>query len=247
LVLTVLHYVLLPARMAGSFAGLFDASLDPLLAESSIGPAHVARAVGLGLLLTSLDERTRLKLAGTIAGAAVALMSFTLTGHTTLHEWRWLLAALLVVHIAAAAFWFGALWPLLLVAAREPLARTGAVVARFSVIALRAVPLIALCGAALALFFVRSAAELWSGYGSMILVKSGAFVGLLGLAALNNRRFGPAMRAGQAEAVAGFRRTVKAEWLVIAGVLIATALLTELFAPANLHASFSEGHDRMQP
>jgi hypothetical protein len=38
---------------------------------------------------------------------------------------------------------------------------------------------------------------------------------------------------------------VLAEWAVIAGVLIATALMTELFAPATLHATFGPTHDGM--
>ena len=243
---SVLYYVLLPARMAGSFAATFDPSLEPLLAQSNVGTAHVVRAVGLGLLLLSLDEETRLKLAGGLLGVILTLGSFALTGHTTLHEWRIALAPLLLVHVAVAAFWFGALWPLALVASREPIATTGAVVARFSRIALRFVPLILICGAALGLFFVRTLGDLASGYGAMILGKTAAFAALLALAGLNNRRYGPAIAAGHEGALASFRRVVKVEWVVLAGVLIATALMTELFAPENLHASFGE-HEAMPP
>ena len=247
LLASVLHYVLLPARMAGSFAATFDPSLEPLLAQSSVGTAHVVRAVGLGLLLLSLDEETRLKLAGGLLGAILTLGSFALTGHTTLHEWRIVLAPLLLVHVAVAAFWFGALWPLALVASREPIATTGVVVTRFSRIAIRFVPLVLICGAALALFFVRTLSELATGYGALILGKTAAFAVLLVLAALNNRRYGPAIVAGRLGALASFSRVVKAEWAVIAGVLIATALMTELFAPANLHASFGPEHEAMPP
>jgi putative copper export protein len=241
----VLHYVLLPARMAGSFSATFDASLEPLLAQSNVGTAHVVRAIGLGLMLLSLDEDTRLKVAGGALGAVLTLGSFALTGHTTLHEWRLVLVPLLLVHLGIAAFWFGGLWPLQLVAAREPIATAGAVVARFSRIAIRCVPLVFVCGAALAVFFVHSFTELATGYGAMILGKTSAFAALMGLAALNNRRYGPALAAGQIEARAAFERVVLIEWAVIATVLVATALMTELFAPENLHATFGPTHDAM--
>jgi putative copper resistance protein D len=134
---------------------------------------------------------------------------------------------------------------LLLVVAREPIATAGAVVARFSRIAIRCVPLVFVCGVALAMFFVRSFAELATGYGAMILGKTSAFAALMGLAALNNRRYGPALAAGHTAARAAFERVVLIEWVVIAAVLVATALMTELFAPENLHATFGPTHDAM--
>ena len=243
LLLGVAYYLLIPARLAGSFGATFDPALEALLSESNVGPAHAIRFVGLALLVVSLDEGTALKRAGSVAGAALALGSFALTGHTAIHEWRLVLAPLLLVHLAAAAFWFGALWPLGLVASREPAAHGGAIVARFSAIALRAVPLILLCGVAMAAIFVRSVGELLTGYGALLVVKTAAYAGLIGLAALNRRRYAPALASGDRGAHDAFKRVLRAEWAAIAGVLIVTALMTELFAPENLHATFDEEHE----
>ena len=128
----MLHYVLTPARMAGSFGSTFDPSLESLLLRSSSGGAHIVRVVGLALLALSLDRAGRVNTIGNVAGAALALGSFALMGHTVIHPLRWLLAPLLLVHVGVAALWFGALWPLRLIAIREPAERAGAIVARFS-------------------------------------------------------------------------------------------------------------------
>jgi putative copper export protein len=243
LILGAGYYLLIPARLAGRFAGAADPALAELVAESSVGPAHAIRFVGLALLLVSLDEQTAAKRAASAGGAVLALASFTLSGHTAIHAWRIALAPLLLVHLVAAAFWFGSLWPLGLVAGREQPDRAAAIVARFSALALRAVPAILLCGLAMAAIFVRSLAELATGYGALLLVKLAAYAGLIGLAALNRRRYAPALAAGGGAAQAGFRRVLRTEWAALTGVLIVTALMTELFAPQDLHGTFSSEHE----
>ena len=245
LVLELGYYLLIPARMGGSFGAAFDPALAALLAESSVGPAHAVRFAGLGVLLVSfgLDEQNRMRTAGCVLGAALVVGSFLLTGHTTIHAWRPVLAALLLVHLATAAFWLGSLWPLARAAAEESPLRAAAILGRFSTLAVRAVPLLGLCGAAMALIFIRSVDELMTGYGALVLVKAAGYTALLGLAALNRRRLLPAIAAARPHAVRAFRRVVAAEWALIAAVVIATALMTELFAPENLHATFSTGHD----
>lgn len=95
----------------------------------------------------------------------------------------------------------------------------------------------------MALIFIRSFEELASGYGVLVLAKAGAYTALLALAALNRRRLVPAIAGGSPRAAQTFRRVVAAEWALLAGVLIATALMTELFAPENLHATFSSEHE----
>ena len=74
-----------------------------------------------------------------------------------------------------------------------------------------------------------------------------AFGGLMWLAALNKRRYGPAIASGDQAAVAGFKRTVAIEWCVLAAILIATALLTALFAPEHLEGSFGHAIDPEHP
>ena len=242
-VLTALHHVLIPARLAGTFAATFDPSLGDLVLQSNIGPAHAVRLAGLALLAVSLDRASRPHMIGSLIGAGLALFSFALMGHTTIHDLRLVLAPLLLVHIASAAFWFGSLWPFYLVVDREPIALTGRVATRFSSLAVRSVPLIFVCGAAMTLIFVRSIDALVSGYGAMVALKTLAYAALLVLATFNRQRLVPEIVVANGAALRLFGRIVRIEWLIIAGVLVATALMTDLFSPEDLHASFSPEHD----
>jgi putative copper export protein len=244
LCLTVLHYVLTPARMAGNLGATFDPSLSELLRESDAGTAHIVRIVGLAVLFLALDRRTRLNTIAMRAAVSLAVVSFVLMGHTVIHPLRWLLAPLLLVHVAVAAFWFGALLPLREVAAREAPERREAVIAEYSRFAIRLVPWVLICGAVIALVFVRSVAELATAYGAMVIGKTAAFGLLMYLAALNRRRLSADVAAG---AVRAFQRTAVAEWSLLAAVLVATALMTALYAPAHLEGAFGshllEPHD----
>jgi putative copper resistance protein D len=242
-VLTALHHVLIPARLAGTFAATFDASLGELVLESNIGPAHAVRLAGLALLAVSLDQDSRAHVIASLVGAGLALSSFALMGHTTIHDLRLVLAPLLLVHVASAAFWFGSLWPLYLVANRESPELAGRVATRFSTHAVRYVPLILFCGAAMTLIFVRSIEALLTGYGAMIGLKTLAYAALLGLAALNRQRLVPEIAAASGAARRAFSATVRIEWAIIAAVLVGTAMITDLFSPEGLHASFSAEHD----
>ncbi len=165
-------------------------------------------------------------------------------GHTAIHPLRWVLAPLLLVHVAVAAFWFGALSPLRLVASAEPAPIAGAVIARFSRIALRCVPLILVCGALLAALLIRSFEELFTPYGAIVLGKALAFAALMALAALNKWRYAPRIERADAAAVRSFKRVVAAEWVLLAAVLAGTALLTTLFAPEHLEGTFDPEHLR---
>ena len=240
-VLTALHHVLIPARLGGTFAATFDPSLGDLVLESNIGPAHAVRLAGLALLAVSLDQGTRRHVIASLVGAGLALSSFALMGHTTIHELRLVLAPLLLVHIASAAFWFGSLGPIYVVTKREPLELARGVIARFSALAVRTVPLILICGAAMTLIFVRSIDALVSGYGAMVGLKTLAYAALLGLAALNRQRLVPQLATSGA-ARHTFGIVIRVEWITIAAVLIGTSVMTDLFSPEDLHGSFPSGH-----
>ncbi|HUQ51921.1 MAG TPA: hypothetical protein VM692_06845, partial [Gammaproteobacteria bacterium] len=109
LIAAVAHYVLTPARMAGDFGSTFDPALESLLLRSNSGAAHIVRVVGLAILLLSLDRASKLNTCAACGGAALALLSFVLMGHTVIHEQRWILAPLLLVHVVVVAVWLGAL------------------------------------------------------------------------------------------------------------------------------------------
>jgi putative copper export protein len=242
LVAAVLHYVLTPARMAGDFGSTFDPALEALLLRSNSGTAHIVRVVGLAILVLALDRASRINTWAACAGAGLALLSFVLMGHTVIHPQRWLLAPLLLVHVAVAAVWLGALAGLYL-AARDTGTASGPLVARFSAHAGGAVPAIFVCGFVMSVIFIRSFADLATPYGAMVLGKSLGFAVLMALAAQNKWRFGPRLLAGDGSAVPALQRTIKAEWVLIAAVLAATAVMTSLYAPEHLEGSFAPEHD----
>ena len=242
LVAAVLHYVLTPARMAGDFGSTFDPALESLLLRSNSGGAHIARVVGLAILLLSLDRVSRLNTYAALGGAALALLSFLLMGHTVIHELRWILAPLLAVHIVVAAVWLGALVGLYL-AARDTGIESAPLVARFSSHATLAVPAIFVCGLIMSVLFVRSFGELATPYGAMVVAKAVAFAALMVPAVYNKRRFAPALSAGDEAAALGLQRAIKVEWVLIALVLAATAVMTSLFAPDHLDGSFAPEHE----
>jgi putative copper resistance protein D len=239
---TVLSYVLTPARMAGDFGSTFDPSLESLLLRSNSGTAHIVRVVGLAVLLLALDRASVWQLRAATVGAALALGSFALMGHTVIHAQRWALAPLLLAHVGVAAFWVGGLTGLY-VGVRDTGVRAAALVARFSTHAVRLVPAILVAGVLMAVLFVRSFAELATPYGAMVVGKTAAFAALVALAARNKWRFGPRLAAGEEGAAAGLRRTIVTEWLIIAVVLVATAAMTSLFAPEHLEGGFAPEHE----
>jgi putative copper resistance protein D len=61
--------------------------------------------------------------------------------------------------------------------------------------------------------------------------KVAGFAVLMGFAALNKWRFGPALSRGDARATAAFRRSLAAEYVLIAAVLSVTAVLTSFYSP----------------
>ena len=237
LALTASYFFLSPARFAGSFDGALDPSLVSLWLHSSAGTANIVRFVGLALLTVSLRNTGEpSRLIGTI-GVALALVSFLLMGHTSVHGLRWLLAPLLFIHLAVIVGWFGALLPLCWITRDEPAGTSGPVIARFSALATRVVPLIFVCGAIIAWVFLGSLGALVTAYGAMIVAKTLGFAVLMALAALNKWRYAPAIATGSARAARNFRRTTWSEIVIIAAIIMTTAVMTSLFAPEHLHTT----------
>jgi putative copper export protein len=251
------HYALESARMAGDLSGVLDTSLQGTAWASTIGASFAVRILGLLLIVAGMRaapgrlgaSRFFAAPVGTgrpfslgrfsargftivgVTGAVLVAVSFTLTGHTTTNARRWLLAPLLLAHLLIVAFWFGALWPLCLVTLRESRERMARVIAVFSAAAVWLVPLILVAGAAMAVLLLPDVAALLQPYGVLLIAKVVLFAVLLGLAALNKWRFGPAIQRGDTQAARGFRRCVVSEYVLIVAVLSVTAVMTTFFSP----------------
>ena len=228
---TVAHHLIQPARMTGSFAGMFDGSLQVMLLTSDAGATNAIRILGLVMLVLGLSKLNRLGEAVSLIGATLVVVSFGVMGHTAAHDQRWVLVALLVIHLLIIAFWFGALLPLYMASAREPVEETASVIEEFSAIAAWLVPIIFIAGLVMSVFLLEELNNLWTAYGLSLLAKVAGFGFLMGLAVLNKWRLSPAIAAGRSTSLISFRRSVAAEWCLIVSVLTLTASMTSLFSP----------------
>jgi putative copper export protein len=237
LALLFVQCVLELARMAGDWSGAVDPGLLREALGSSPARALGVRAVALAALAGALSGagaqprgRTRTGLA--LAGVVLAAGSFTLSGHTAVSGYRWLLAPLLATHILVLAFWFGALWPLARVTRAEEPRAAAAVLARFSDAAVWLVPLIALSGAGIALGLLPGVAALLEPYGRLLLIKVALFALLMGLAGWNRLRLVPAAARGETPALRTLRASMAAEYLLLCAAITVAAVMTGFYSPA---------------
>ena len=237
LVVITAHLALEATRMSGDFSGLQDLALQRAAWTTSNAAAHAVQALGLLLVAASMAGRGDAGMRGGglsgVVGAVIAVGGFLLTGHTSTHAARIALAPLLALHLLVVAFWSGALLPLRLVVRREPLQAATAVLREFSALATWLVPLIAVAGLAMALLLAAGVPSLHEPYGELLLVKLGGFAVLMVLAACNKWRWTPALATGAAAPRAALRRSMIAEFVLIAGVLAVTAVMTTFYSPGE--------------
>lgn len=226
-VLTIVQHAMAPARMAGSFEGIADASLQAFHLASDAGVANGLRV--LGMLVVFMGVRFRSKWVS-LSGATMACLSFAVMGHTVMHEPGWLLAPLLLLHVLVLAFWFGSLRPLRWIADSAGEAVAGQL-EKFSRLAGIAVPVLFVAGIVLAALLLNSFAALTTPYGLMIIAKLSGFALLIGMASINRWRFSPRIRAGDAAAARSFRNLALGEWLLILLVIVVTEVMTSLVSP----------------
>jgi putative copper resistance protein D len=225
--LVLLHFSLEPAHLAGEFSGIGDRQLWQLAWQSAPGTGLRLRLVGLLLILAGLGFSRALS----VVGALLVVAAFTTMGHTVDHPHHIVLAVLLAVHLASLMFWFGALWPLRQAVTLEAPATAAALLERFSRLAIWIVPGLLVAGATLVLLLVPGIAVFTMPYGQLLLAKMLGFGALLYFAALNKLRLTPALWREAAGAAQRLRRSLLIEYLLIAAVLVITAVMTGLYSP----------------
>jgi putative copper resistance protein D len=226
----IVQYALEAARMADDLSGIADRSLQGLAMHSARSVVLAIRLIELTLVWIFAGRR-RLGSAMSVLVVGMIAVSFALTGHTASSPSRWILAPLLSIHVVIVTFWFGALAPLYVISVREAPSVAGRVIEAFSAMAQWLVPGIFLAGMAMTMMLLHHIAELESAYGRLLLAKFTGFTALMGLAALNRWRLGPAVATGNMAAIRSFRRSLGVEYVFFAGVLSVTALMTTLYSP----------------
>ena len=204
--LALVHHGLEAARMAGDYSGLWDPELQKLAWWSRSVLAVAVQVVGLLIVMLSLWLLPAISAAAWLprkalpcasAGGAMALCALLLTGHTSAHTARAVLAPLLGLHLLVIAFWYGALWPLLMVIRLEAGPVAARLVSRYSTIAGYLVPLIAVAGVAMAWLLTGEWPGMWTAlhlpYGQLLLLKLLLFMLLMIPAAYNRWWLVPAL------------------------------------------------------
>ncbi len=225
----IVRVVLEPARMAGGFSGVADSFLWSLFWQSDVALAQSFRLVGAGLLVIVSLRGTQQARYVAWLGIALIVVSFATMGHTRAHAGAALLGTLLIAHVGVAAFWFGALAPLLLVLRHASSADAARLLGAFSKVAVRAVPILFVAGLALATLLIGNLGGLVTPYGRLVTLKLALFVLLLGLAAANRYRW--TTRFALDGNAYRLRRSIVAESLVMLVLLGATAVMTAYYSP----------------
>lgn len=232
LALVSVHYLLEAGRMAGSLSGALDMSLQQIVFDSPMSTAVGLRLLGLALIAGAVRRESPNSLLAGLLGALLIASAFTFVGHTADESRSWWLSVLLVLHLAIVAFWFGGLAPLHIIAGREQPQRAAQVVAAFTRAATIVVPALFAAGVFMTFLLVDRWAVFGEAYGLLLIAKASGFALLMGLAALNKWRYGPAI-ANAGAGVGAFQRSVAAEYVLICGVLVATAVMTSFFSPSH--------------
>ncbi|MFT3907191.1 MAG: CopD family protein [Steroidobacteraceae bacterium] len=227
--LALLLQLLASVRMAGDWSGLLESSLQRLAWLGRDGQARsLQMAALLGLAAATPTHRLSWR---ALAAAGLVILSFTLTGHTSVHAARWLLAPLLVVHLAIVAFWFGSLLPLLQACRVLSAAQIAALLRHFSAVAVLTVPLIAVVGVVMAAVLLPWPVAADNPYPWLLAGKLVLFAVLMMLAALNRSLFTDQLQVAAERAAARLRGSMGTEIALIVAVLVLTVLLTTLYSP----------------
>lgn len=203
---------------------------------TSLAPSAAAGIAGLAVLTLGLALRPgRLAAAAMAGGSLLSLVALILTGHAATAPPQALASAAVYLHVLAAAFWLGSLWPLLVVLRHTPPLQAQAATRRFSCIAIGAVAVLVVAGAILGVLQVGAPSALISTvYGRLLILKLVFVLALLVLAYLNRRMLTSRLAEPGGRGLAIFCRSVTVEIALMIGVVAATGLLGQTPPPRAL-------------
>jgi copper transport protein len=247
-------------------------ALFPLVRVSAFGRGWLdleivfALFVGAATVAIWLDQPERrqrsvaalLALVGAMAAAGAVLLVPGTAGHAGQTAPRGLSLAFDWLHLVAGSVWVGGLIGLVVLAATLPAARRVAAlvvcVPRFSNVALVSVLVLVGAGIGSAVQHLPTLASLWqTSYGKALLVKIALLGAALLLAAVNLLRTVPRFRACAQRPELGppaaslLRRVVAGESLLVAGAVLAAAVLSSLAPPSKALASVGGAKARVGP
>lgn len=179
-----------------------------------------------------------------VVGALCAAGSLALSGHVASLDPAWPGQLALALHAILVAFWIGSLWPLRRIVGTQPAEIACVIVKRFSAIAVPAVAVLAVAGLGVALTRVQSADALVATMYGRILILKLAFVAMMIVLAIRNRRsLTPALAAGKSGAGPLLARNIGVEIGFAGVVLLLTAILGHTPPGQGVGAEHDHNHD----
>jgi copper transport protein len=271
LIATPVYVVMATAQFA--LRSAFDlGNVLPLVRDSAFGRGFLDLELTFGLFVLAAalalwvdrPERAQrsiaelLSTAGALLAAGATLLVPGLSGHAAQTSPRGLSVALDWLHLVAGSVWFGGLIGLLVLWWSLPVARRVAAlmvcVPRFSNAAFVSVLVLIGSGIGASLIHLPTFSSLWqTSYGQALLVKIGLLCGALLLAQVNLLRTKPRLAASRDRPELGtgaatlLRRLVSGEILLVAGAVIAAAVLSSLPPPAKALAAVGGATARVGP
>lgn len=229
--------VVLGDQLAGAGLGLGD------LVGTSLGTSLLLRGAPLlvgGVVLAVLLRRrapTRPGLVALGVVAAAAMLADTFESHAAASGAVAFNVAVQWVHVVASGIWLGALVALLIgLRGIRPGPESAATVRRFATSATLGIALVAATGVVRGLSEIGPWGNLVStGYGLLLLGKSGLLIVIAGLGAVNHFRNVPA--AGRT--LRPLRRFGSSELVLASAILVLTASLVNLAPPGQVAAATS--------
>ncbi len=218
--------------MAGGPETLWSPDTWSLAGSTSLGQSA---AVGTpAMLILWAGHRWQLRPLWWI-GALGGFASFLLTGHAATANPTWLAATAVAFHLAGAAYWIGALYPLSVGLRDLDLGSASVAITAFSYRAVGFVAAIVVSGVVISWIQLSTPAALISTtYGYRLIVKVALFAGLLSLAAYNKLILTPRIESGWVEASRALRRVILIEYSLILLILAAAVSLTLVEPPRAL-------------
>lgn len=196
-------------------ASITDGAVWEAMMRSRIGDAFWMRSAGLVLLAAAVMP-WRAGPAIAAVGGVLVLGSYAAMGHSMLFQPRQEIAALVVLHLGAVAFWVGSLLPLLWVAQRPDSGETATLLhawsrtATISVAAMIASGLLLTWYLTVRLNLIFDAWHGWALAGKVVVV-----LAALALALSNRLRHTPALAQGQAGAGARLASSIRLEIVLV--------------------------------
>jgi copper transport protein len=207
--------------------GAFDQPTFSAVFSSGPGAALALQIAGAALLLAPADE----DLSGHLwrmTGALTMTASVVFNGHAAAMSPTAGLVAM--VHVTAASWWVGSLWILRRTCAETDRDEMVRLVLRFSALAAFIVAGLLVAGVVLIIALIDFAASPWlTDYVLTLALKLAFVVLVLALAAYNKFQLTPRLPRETVR----LRRSINVELMVIACVLITTAVLTTYFVPES--------------